>query len=154
MNWYRKSLMKVSWNSGIPLMEDPDARTRDPYKPRKNVTDNNPTERTRLGDEEGLGGGFGSRMRGEGMPTEISPSFDNMYEEQADLDIPTDEAMIGDPGLSFGVGPDSETFADPVDQPETINRIDERNREPVGPHNMQSKLHKNVFDFVATRQRR
>jgi len=132
MNYYTR--IKLSYRGNIPKMEDPDERTKNPYKsdPRGITT---PTPY------------FGGKER-KGFPKGYSQYED---EENRPKEIPSGSVLVDqDPPTGEGVGNNdlSERFTDPVDK---LKSFDKR-LDPTGPHNM-SHDKGNIYNFISNRSK-
>ncbi|MCD6436426.1 MAG: hypothetical protein J7L15_08605, partial [Clostridiales bacterium] len=128
MNWFNR-LYKDSWGSIYPTNEDPDKKKRDPYKPDPNsLTTPNPW--------------FGGDIKGD---IAVDPA--NRREDLPDYEkeVPPGRTILDD-DIGQGEGANDNRFVSDEDK----IPIDKK-KHPIGPHNMQSFLNTDVFDFVSKR---
>ena len=126
MNWFNH-LYKSSWNSMYPTNEDPDKKKRDPYLPDPNsLVHANPW--------------FGGDIKGD---IAVDPA--NRREDLPDYEkeVPSGRTILDDE-IGQGDGANGNRFVSDEDK----IPID-KTRHPIGPHNMQSFINKDVFDFVS-----
>jgi hypothetical protein len=129
VNWFKK----ISWNTGIPTMEDMDKRTRDPYsKDTRSLVNAEPQ--------------FGGEKR-KGYPQYYKSQEDQEPEDVKDL--PSENVLMDqDPptGEGAGWGDLTERFTDDIDK---LKRFDKK-PDPIGPHNMASQ---NIYKIVSKRSK-
>jgi RNA polymerase subunit RPABC4/transcription elongation factor Spt4 len=146
-------IFKVSFRGNFPRISDPD-QAIDPYKRKKQEDGGGWESQMRPGDED-LGGGFGTRFRGHGSPTDFEEGDD--YEKQRENDIPNSTHMfLNDTGdRPLGEGVNDGTFYDEDSPFATENQVaDKLNADKVdviGPHNMQTL--RGIFDRVRSKKR-
>ena len=140
MNWYKEHKFAIRGN--IPRMEDPDIR--DPYHRRK-IDDGQGWNLTRPANEDthsdpvGMGSGMGSRFRKD-SPKDFSLTSDD-YDPQHETDIPESSHTLME-RYDDHKGPDATeliTFYD-EDSPLLVDKLNNKKREPVGPHNQHRKF--------------
>ena len=145
-------IFKVSFRGSFPRISDPDQK--DPYKPKKQEDGEGFDVQMRPGDED-LSGGFGTRFRGHGSPTDFEEGDD--YETQRENNIPNSNHMfLNDNGeRPIGEGVNDGTFTD-EDSPFSVEKQMLMNpnsdkEEVIGPHNMQT--FRGIFDRVRKKKR-